>query len=161
MTLPVVFRQSSDWNTGSSGDVGGALSATGVGSSLGDVFPSAVSDFIGQPDNHRFQKVYVFNTGSVEIENLKVYFSDLELPSQIRLAIENASGDTGTSPSSLPSGYVTGDFSTPEGIVNAVAIPDTGLAAGTAVGVWLWQTIAPDLPTETGVVATLGVIGEV
>lgn len=161
MSLPVQFMTSNLWNTGSSGAVGGALTSTGVGTSLDDVFPRGVSDFIGQPDRDHFQKIYIENTGGTTISNAKVYFSNLEIPEQILMAFEATSGDTGTDPNILPTGYNSGDFSTPQGIINATGVPGGNLEHGTGIGVWIWQKISPDLPTETGVVATLGMVGEV
>jgi len=165
MSLPVRFVQSEYWNTGSSGSIGGTGVDTGLGTSLNDVFPlGAVSDFVGQPARHRFQKVFIENTGDASIQNItnaKVFFNDLKFADQISFAFATGAADTGDHPTGFPVGYTTGDFQTPQGILNAVAVPLTGIDTGTLVGVWLHQEISAGLPAETGASATLGLIGEV
>lgn len=172
MALPVRFIESVSFNTAdpipATGLVGGATGAapTVILETLDYVFPANVSDFIGQPDRHRFQKIYIDNTGETAgevITNAKFFFNNVKFPDQISFAFEKIAGDTGHG-TGYPQGYSTSDFSTPLGIVNAILITGataTGdLNTGEFIGIWLHQQIPQNLPAETGAIATIGLVGE-
>lgn len=165
MVLPVRFVQTEYWNTGTSGSIGGTGVNTEVAGTLDSIFPTGVSDYVGQPTGHRFQKIVVENTGTIatdNINNLKVFFNDLKFSDQLEFAFSTgtAANDTGDHPTGYPAGYDSTNFSTPIGISNAVLSPATGLNTGESLGIWLHQIIPPGLVAETGASATLGLIGE-
>lgn len=165
MVLPVKFVQSEFWNTGVDTDpVGGNTGNVDLTGLLDEIFPTTNSDFIGQPTGQFFQKIFIENTGITvgdNISNAKIYFNNVMYPDQVSFAFEKVASDSGDNPTGFPSGYATGDFQTPLGIINAVLSPDTGLDTGAILGIWLLQKIPPNLTTQTGATATLGIIGEI
>ena len=90
MALNVTFYQSANWNTSSPPDtntVGGAINLSNeVGSTLSDVFPEGVSDYIGQDARVRYQKIWVKNTSGGAINNVKVFLNNVKHPGQIQIS---------------------------------------------------------------------------
>lgn len=162
MVLNVTFYQSANWNTSSPPDtntVGGAINLSNeVGSTLSDVFPEGVSDYIGQDARVRYQKIWVKNTSGGTINNVKVFLNNVKHPGQIQISA-GVGNDTGTDPSSNP-GVLA--FVEPIGLANATAltIPDP-LADTNSFSLWIKQSIPANLPSEVGASTTIGIIGEV
>ncbi len=162
MALNVTFYQSANWNIVSSGGVGGATTATLVGTTLSDVFPEGVSDYIGQDDRVRFQKIWVKNTygDGTDINNIKVFLNNVKHPGQIQIATGNGN-DTGSSPSSYPDSLTASDFVEPIGLVNATGFAISNpLTDGSSFSLWIKQSIPANLPAEVGASTTIGIIGE-
>jgi hypothetical protein len=162
MTLKVAFYQAASWNTGDSGTVGGAITTTLVTGLVHEVFPVSVSNFIGQSDDIRYQKIFIQNTGTPSdptITSALLFFNNVKYPDQISLGF-GSSSDTTSSPSTAPSSVT---FHTPLGLANGTGIAATDLATGTsnAIPLWLKQSIPPNLPADTGATATLGIAGQV
>jgi len=162
MALNVAFYRSSNWNTGTSGTVGGAISSplTGVASTLSEVFPEGVSDYIGQDPRVRFQKIFVKNEVGSDISNVKVFLNDVKHPGQIQIFTGSAT-DIATTPSSYPTSLSASDFIEPIGLVNATGLGIANpLGIGASFSLWIKQSIPSNLPTETGASTTIGIVGE-
>lgn len=159
MVLNVTFYQSANWNTSSPPDtntVGGAINLSNeVGSTLSDVFPEGVSDYIGQDARVRYQKIWVRNTSGTIISNVKIFLNNVKHPGQIQIAT-NGSTSTNT-PTTLPVGAT---FVEPIGLANAVTVA-ASLAIDDDFDVWIKQSIPANLPSEVGASTTIGIIGEV
>lgn len=162
MALDIGFYPAEFHNTSSvTGAIGGAINSSSVLSAgLNSFFPEGVSDYIGQSDRLRFQKIYVKNTGTDTINNLKIFLNNVKHVDQIHIAT-GTSTDSGTNSTGYPSGYSNSDFSAPIGIINATGIGDGTMTGGESIGIWIKQTISDNLPTETGASTTIGIIGEV
>jgi len=161
MALNVAFYRSSNWNTGASGTVGGTFpgSPTGVASTLSEVFPEGVSDYIGQDPRVRFQKIFVKNEGSA-ISNVKVFLNDVKHPGQIQIFTGNAT-DIASAPSSYPTNLSASDFVEPIGLANATGLGIANPLGGTAsFSLWIKQSIPSNLAAEIGASATIGIVGE-
>lgn len=160
MALNVTFYQSANWNTSSPPDtntVGGAINLSNeVGSTLSDVFPEGVSDYIGQDARLRFQKIFV--SAGTTITNPKVFLNNVKHPGQIQIAIGGAT-DSHTNPTGYP--VSSGNFIEPIGIVNATSMGIPDLGPDDSFSLWIKQSIPSNLPSEVGASTTIGIIGEV
>ncbi len=162
MALEVTFYQSTIWNTSSPPDannVGGVINLSNeVGSTLSDVFPEGVSDYIGQDARLRFQKIFVVNTGSPTITNPRIFLNNVKHPGQIQIAT-GTTIDYGTNPTGYP--VSSSNFIEPIGIVNATSMGISDLAQDDSFSLWIKQSIPANLPSEVGASTTIGIIGEV
>ena len=163
MALNVEFYKSNEWNISAapgSGEAGGTGTDTSVGSTLGDVFPEGISDYIGQDARLRFQKIFVTNTGAATITNPRIFLNNVKHPGQIQIATGSTT-DTATTPSSYPGSLSASDFIEPIGLVNATSMGVSDLAKDDSFSLWVKQSIPANLPAEVGVSTTIGIIGEV
>ena len=163
MALKIGFYPAESHNTTASttGLVGGSIDdASVLSASLNSFLPEGVSDYIGQPDRLRFQKIFVKNTGAVTINNPKIFLNNVKHVGQIKLATGSLT-DSNTNATGYPAAYSSNSFFEPIGIVNATGIGTGSIAAGESIGIWVKQTISNNLPTETGASTTIGIIGEV
>ncbi len=175
MALEIGFYPAEFHNTGdATGAVGGSINSSAVlSASLNAFFPEGVSDYIGQSDKYRWQKLWIKNTGSTAITNPKIFLNNVKHAGQITIfnSLTNDASVTGSTATGSVTGYNgvwTGasSFSEPVGIANAVPFTGLGsaitsLASGEYLGVVVRQVIGDNLPTETGASTTIGIIGEV
>ena len=162
MALEIGFYPAEFHNTDStSGAVGGAINSSAVlSATLNSFLPQGVSDYIGQSDRLRFQKLFVKNTGTTTINNPKIFLNNVKHVGQIKIAT-GALTDSGTNATGYPAGYSAGSFSEPIGIINATSIGTGAITGSESIAIWIKQTIGDILPTETGASTTIGIIGEV
>lgn len=176
MALEIGFYPAEFHNTGdATGAVGGSINSSAVlSASLNAFFPEGVSDYIGQSDKYRWQKLWIKNTGSTAITNPKIFLNNVKHVGQIKIynhaldttQIINSSGTTATG---VPTDVLATDLTEPIGISNAETLQGANPApysittwpTNTSYGVWVRQAIGDNLPTETGASTTIGVIGEV
>ena len=176
MALEIGFYPAEFHNTGdATGAVGGSINSSAVlSASLNAFFPEGVSDYIGQSDRYRWQKLWIKNTGSAAISNPKIFLNNVKHVGQIKIynkaldttQIINSSGTTATS---VPNDVSDTDLTEPIGVSNAASLQGFNLGpvditswpVNTSYGVWVRQAIGDNLPTETGASTTIGVIGEV
>lgn len=159
--LDGTWYKSANWQTGDSGTVGGSINTgeplTGL---LDEIFPLAASRFIGRPEYERFCKIFFRNEGNAA-SDMVMFFADQEHPGQITFAFEKTPGDTGASPTGMPSGYTDEDFIEPIGLSETEDQAGFSLATNASKGVWLRQVIPDGLNSETGAVSRLAVAGDV
>lgn len=159
--LTGTWYKSASWQTGDSGVVGGAIDTgepiTGL---LDEVFPMAASRFVGRPEYERFCKIFFRNEGNA-VSDLVFFFADQEHPGQIKFAFEKTPGDTGLSPTGMPSGYSEDDFIEPIGLSETTGQDGFSLANNESQGLWLWQAIPDGLNSETGALSRLAAAGDV
>ena len=168
---PAEFHNISD----ATGAVGGSIDSSAVlSASLNAFFPEGISDYIGQSDKYRWQKLWIKNTGSAQIDNPKIFLNNVKHIGQIKI-FNNALDSTqiinssGTTPTGTPNDVSVGNLTEPIGVSNAVALQGanpapydiTAWPVNTSYGIWVRQAIGDNLSTETGASATIGIIGEV
>lgn len=159
--LTGTWYKSANWQTGLSGVVGGAINTgaalTGL---LDEVFPLGNSRFVGRPEYERFCKVFFRNEGNA-VSDLVFFFSEQEHPGQVKFAFEKTPGDTGLSPTGMPSGYTEDDFLEPIGLEDTTDQDGFSLAHNASKGLWLWEQIPDGLNSETGALSRITAAGNV
>lgn len=144
MALEGKFYKSTNHGVAATDPVGGSIdTGAPLTGGLHEVFPAAVSDFLGGDDWDRFQKIHWQNTGSGQITSVRAFFQDAKYAGQLLMALQKNSGDTGAYFNTMPSGYTTGDFSTAIGLFNSIG--DKDLSSGDDFAIWIWQHIEPGL----------------
>lgn len=144
------------------GLVGGAADtgAPLVGA-LSELFEPGHSPFLGRPSYERFRKVFFKNEGALGVSDAVAFWADLEHAEQMKFAFAKSASDTTTNSTTMPAGYLTGDFYGNIGLLNGVDVPTSPIETGDSAGFWIWQRIAPGLTPETGTLARLSVAGNV
>ncbi len=162
MAFTVSFIQPEDYPGNDADQVGGAISGPEVAFSgtLGELFASTTSGFVGTPGVTRYMKVFVKNTGD-EISDFTVFLQNVEYPEQLALAFEKVASDTSSNVLTTPSGYSGADFSTPIGLANGIQPASTTVAAGATVALWVRLTVPSGLTADSAATAVLSIAGTV
>ena len=162
MPFSVEFIQPEDYPGNDTDQVGGAISSpeTQFSGTLGELFASSTSGFVGTPAVTRYMKVFLKNTGD-EISDLSVFLQNVEYTDQLSIAFEASAGDTTTNALTMPSGYVSGDFTTPIGLANAISPASTTLAPNATVALWIKLSVPSGLTADSSATAVLSVAGTV
>ena len=162
MALEIGFYPAEFHNTDSTtGAVGGAINSSAVlSATLNSFLPEGVSDYIGQSDRLRLQKIFIKNTGTTTISNPKIFLNNVKHIGQIKIATGTLT-DSGTNATGYPAGYTAGNFSETIGIINATSIGTGSMTGNESISLWIKQAIGDNLPTEIGASTTIGIIGEV
>lgn len=141
--------------------VGGTRSSTPLTGLLGEVFEAAKSRMLGRGSYETFRKIFFLNQGN-EISDAVAFWGDLQHADQLRFAFEKTPGDTSVNSATMPSGYVSGDFTAPIGLIDAKPVPTNPVPALTGqIGFWIMQRIPDGLSPETGALGRLRVAGDV
>jgi len=162
MAFSVSFIQPASYPGDDTSTVGGAINSsnTAFGGTLGELFSTSISGFVGTDDVVRYMKVFIKNTGD-EISDFTVFLQSLEYSDQLAVAFEASADDTSTNVLTMPSGYTDDDFTTPIGLANGVQPSTTTIAVDGSVAVWLQLTISAGLVADSSATATLSVAGTV
>lgn len=141
--------------------VGGSRSTNPLTGLLSEVFEVAKSKMLGRGSYETYRKIFFLNEGNA-ISDAVMFWADLQHSDQLRFAFEKTVGDTSTNSATMPSGYVSGDFMAPVGLIDAENIPLNPIPATTGtVGVWIMQRIPDGLSPETGALGRLRIAGDV
>jgi len=162
MPFSVEFIQPEDYPGNDTNQVGGAISSPEVqfSGTLGELFASTTSGFVGTNAVTRYMKVFIKNTGD-EISDFTVFLQNVEYPEQLAIAFESSASDTGANVLATPSGYSGSDFSTPIGLANGIQPASTTVANGGTVAVWIRLTVPAGLTADSAATAVLSVAGTV
>lgn len=163
MPFSVQFTQPEDYPGNDTDQVGGAISSspeTAFSGTLGELFASTTSGFVGTSAATRYMKVFIKNTGD-QIDDLTVFLQNVEYPEQLAIAFEAAASDTSANVLSTPSGYSGTDFTTPIGLANGIQPSNTTLAAGASIALWVRLTVPAGLTADSAATAVLSVAGTV
>lgn len=162
MAFTVSFIQPENYPSDDTSTVGGAINSsdTAFDGTIGELFSTSTSGFVGTSDVVRYMKVFIKNTGD-EISDFTVFLQSLEYSDQLAFAFEASADDTSTNVLTMPSGYVDGDFTTPVGLDNGVQPSSTTVATNGTVAVWLRLTIAAGLTADSSATGVLSVAGTI
>lgn len=141
--------------------VGGSRSSSPLTGLLGELFETGKSKMLGRGSYETFRKLFFLNRGNA-LSDAVVFWSDLQHADQLRFAFEKTPGDTSTNSATMPSGYTTGDFFSPIGLIDAEDVPTNPIPATTGeIGLWLMLRIPDGLSPETGALGRLRIAGDV
>ena len=144
MSLTGTFFKSTNHGTVAADAVGGSIdTGAPLTGGLHEIFPAAVSDFLGGDDYDRFQKIHWQNGGATDVTSIRAFFQDVKYTDHLKMALQQSTGDTGATFNAMPGGYATGDFYTAVGLVNAIG--DKTVVPTDDFAIWVWQHIPPGL----------------
>lgn len=162
MAFSVSFIKPTDYPGDDTSAVGGAISSpeAAFAGTLGELFSSTTSGFVGTAGVTRYMKVFVKNTGD-EISDFTVFLQNVEYPEQMAIAFEKVASDSSTNVLTSPSGYLGSDFTTPIGLANGVQPTVTTVANGATVALWVKLTVPSGLTADSAATAVLSIAGTV
>jgi hypothetical protein len=115
-------------------DTGEAL--TGV---IHEIFDPAISDYTGQPAHIIYRKVFITNEDDDTVTGASVFLSETKYAGMMTMAVEKVDGDSGSDPTTIPTGYSGEDFVNADGYSEALSkvVGGDDMDTGTSFGVWL------------------------
>lgn len=162
MAFTISFIKPASYPADDTSAVGGAIDGTDTAFSgtLGELFASTTSGFIGSAGVSRFMKIYIKNTGD-PINDLTLFFQNVEYPEQLSFAWEKTADDSASNVLTMPSGYVNADFLSPIGLINGELASPSSLATSSDIAIWVRLVIPSGLAADSAATATLSVAGTV
>jgi len=165
LSLDIKFYHAADEDLGGAIDTGnliGTAASTGVQNSpVGELTDTITSALDGGAITSYFKKVWMKNEDGNDIANPTLFFSMLSYPGQLSFAREKSANDTTASQLTMPSGYVDGDFLSPNSYDDRVPLfADTSALTNNSTGaVWVRIQVPAGMTADPSAALRLNFIG--